>query len=157
VWPIPDCLGREVCPENRIALSWASGLFSRVHYNSYTDMNQLPIITLRQLMIDKEKCIGLQYHHDSYIERLLKEICEAQWSDEYRMSYVLNTVGNLNLIFKTFKGIAWINCRYFSRNKPLKDHGYLEDFTSIRNYNASKDHMPFRIPMSICSKLSGIA
>jgi site-specific recombinase XerD len=54
------------------------------------------------------------------------------------MSYTLNTADNLTLVFKTFKAIAWIDCRHFTQNAATRDHLCVGDYGSIRMYNSSK-------------------
>lgn len=70
-------------------------------------------ITLKNLVIEKEKYIGLKFYTDKVILALVNDLPKVKWSDEYRMNYILNTPGNLDLIFNTFRGIAWINCSHF--------------------------------------------
>ena len=70
-------------------------------------------ITLKNLLIKQQKCIGLLFNADKVIDALVKELPSPKWSNEFKMPYVLNTQSNQNLIFKTFRGVAWINCNYF--------------------------------------------
>ncbi|HTE28808.1 MAG TPA: tyrosine-type recombinase/integrase [Chryseolinea sp.] len=49
------------------------------------------------------------------------------------MVYIANTPENLSAIFTTFKGIAWVNCRYFYRNKPVFSNTQPEDITPIKD------------------------
>ena len=78
------------------------------------------MITLKHLLIDGQKCIGLQYHTDKVINALLSTLPDTKWSTAYNMAYLQNTKSNLDTIFNQFKGVAWINCSYFFRDKPLK-------------------------------------
>jgi len=39
------------------------------------------------------------------------------------MVYVKNTPQNLSAIFHKLKGVAWVNCRYFFKNRPVNTHG----------------------------------
>jgi site-specific recombinase XerD len=48
------------------------------------------------------------------------------------MTYVRNTPANLNAVFSIFKGVAWVNCRYFFKNKPIRTDGIEEDFSSVK-------------------------
>lgn len=50
---------------------------------------------------------------DKVMQALVSNLPEVRWSEEYSMNYILNTPANLNLIFRTFNGVAWINCNYF--------------------------------------------
>jgi len=49
----------------------------------------------------------------------------------------MNTPDNIDAIFRTFKGSAWINCRYFYRNKPLSANSQPVDLTSFKNKAAA--------------------
>ena len=95
-------------------------------------MNQLPVITLRHLMIDGNKCIGMQFYASKIIHALIKTLDSPQWSAQYSMVYITNTPDNVNSIFKTFKGSAWINCRYFYRNKPVFANAQEVDLSSLK-------------------------
>lgn len=92
-------------------------------------------ITLKHLLIDQQKMIGLQFYQDKIIEALIKELPNPNWSEEYSMIYIQNTKENLNLIFSTFRGVAWINCNYFYKNRvinpdnPAIEEGF-KDFQS---------------------------
>jgi len=79
-------------------------------------------ITLKHLLIKKQQCIGLKFNVDKVIQALVRELPSPKWSNEFNMPYVLNTKSNQNLIFNTFRGIAWINCNYFFKDKIL-NHG----------------------------------
>lgn len=78
-------------------------------------MNRPPNITLKHLQISGKKYIGLQFLSNKVIEALLKQIPNVKWSQAFSMFYVLNTKANLNQIFRTFKGVAWINMNSFSQ------------------------------------------
>jgi integrase/recombinase XerD len=47
------------------------------------------------------------------------------------MVFVPNTPAQLAQLFKTFKGEAWINCRYFFKNKPVRTQAIATDLTAI--------------------------
>ena len=70
-------------------------------------------ITIKNLVIHQEKCIGLKFFTDKVVQALVDGLPGLKWSEEYRMNYLENNPANLNLIFKTFKGVAWINCNHF--------------------------------------------
>lgn len=78
-------------------------------------------ITLRHLMVDGKKQIGLQFKADKVIIALVKQLPEAQWNEQYSMYYVPNIPTNLNKIFNTFKGVAWVSCNNFLKNKTLSN------------------------------------
>ena len=77
-------------------------------------------ITLKHLYIDQQKMIGLLFYTDKVLEALIKTLPNAAWSPAYGMFYIENTKKNLNLIFETYRGIAWINCNYFFKNRIIQ-------------------------------------
>lgn len=82
-------------------------------------MTTLPMITLRHLMLDGQPFIGMQFHPNKVVEALIATLADVTWSDEYRMHHVPNTADNLTTLFRTFKGVAWLEGRYFFRNRPV--------------------------------------
>ncbi|MDO6759606.1 tyrosine-type recombinase/integrase [Tamlana sp. 2_MG-2023] len=90
-------------------------------------------ITLKHLLIKDIKQIGLQFTTDKVIHALVKELPDVKWSNEFNMAYIVNTPGNLDLIFKKFKGVAWVNGHYFFDNKPINEHSEPMDITWFRN------------------------
>ncbi|MEP2671575.1 MAG: tyrosine-type recombinase/integrase [Cyclobacteriaceae bacterium] len=95
-------------------------------------MDQLPVITLRHLVINNQKCIGLQFFPTRNILALIKTLDNPQWDDTYNMLYVANREENLEAIFHTFRGIAWVNCRYFFKNKPVNRDAPESDLGLVR-------------------------
>lgn len=96
-------------------------------------MNHLPVITLRHMMINEIKCIGLQFHPNKVIHALVKTLDSPKWSEEYGMVFLTNTTENFNSLFEVFKGVAWINCRYFLRNKPVHTNAQMVDLSPLKN------------------------
>ena len=110
-------------------------------------MQKLPIITLRHLLIDSDRCIGMQFHHSQSIQRLIDTLDKSTWSQQYSMYYVKNTKENFTTLFETFRGIAWINCRYLTKNKPLRngaeetDLSVLKAVTHVKNLPCPNDYI----------------
>ncbi len=75
-------------------------------------------ITLKHLFIDDAKFIGLKYYPHPAIDGLIRTLPELCWSEAYSMHYVANTKKNIGIIFKVFKGVAWVNTGNFFNNKP---------------------------------------
>jgi len=53
------------------------------------------------------------------IQALKKELPEPKWHSVSGCVNILNNKENLNTIFQKFKGVAWIDCRYFFTNRPI--------------------------------------
>jgi hypothetical protein len=80
-------------------------------------------ITLKHLFIDGQKQIGLKFYRDKIIDLCVEALPNIRWSKEFSMPYILNTKQNLELIFKTFRGVARLNCNSFFGNKPILRNG----------------------------------
>jgi len=74
-------------------------------------------ITLKHLMIDGDKKIGLQFYPNKVLNALVKGLPGIKWSDEFNMSYIRNEKRNINLLFDSFRGVAWIEGKYFFDKK----------------------------------------
>ncbi len=79
-------------------------------------------ITLKHLLINGEKKIGLQFYPDKVIQALVKQMPEVKWSSEYSMVFLPNNKSNLKLVYQTFKGVAWINGSTFYGNSRGKQY-----------------------------------
>ena len=96
-------------------------------------MNSQKQITLKHLLINEQKKIGLQFYPDKVIQALIKSLPEVKWSEEFQMVYLPNTQTNFQHIIKAFKGVAWVNMTYFSRNKPIRTCGEELNINSLRH------------------------
>lgn len=108
-------------------------------------------ITLKHLLIDNKKCIGLQFFPNKVIHALVKELPSPKWSEKYMMVYVLNSKFNIDLIFKKFRGVVWINTANFFTNRPIKIGNKTVDVNWYRNRTLEEG---FRVcPESFLQKL----
>lgn len=78
-------------------------------------------ITLKHLMINGHKMIGLKFYPDKVIQSLIKGLPEIKWNSKFGVAYLPNNQINLNKIYSTFKGVAWVDGKYFFRNRPVND------------------------------------
>lgn len=81
-------------------------------------------ITLKHLLIDNKKYIGLHFYSNKALEILIKQLNGIKWSDEFNMYYVPNKKSQLDEIYDTFRGVAWIDSKYFfnhTRSKELNE------------------------------------
>ena len=76
-------------------------------------------VTLKHLLIDGQKQIGLLHYPNKIHSALTKELPDHKWSEEFSKHYVKNERENFNQIMDLFKGVAWVNCTYFFPNKPV--------------------------------------
>jgi integrase/recombinase XerD len=82
-------------------------------------MQKLKNITLKHLLINGDKKIGLKFYPDKVIQALVKTLPNIKWSNAFEMAYLPNTAENLDQIRFTFKEVAWIDGKYFFTNRPL--------------------------------------
>ena len=99
-------------------------------------------ITLKHLLIREKQCIGLQFSSDKVIQALIKGLPNPKWSKTYNMAYIINNKSNLDLIFETFKGVAWINCNYFYTDRKLNSDNNTVDVTWFRQRINKKNFRP---------------
>jgi integrase/recombinase XerD len=90
-------------------------------------------ITLKHLLIQDQKMVGIQFYPNKIIQALIKTLPGVKWSSQYEMVILPNNKDNLDLVFKTFKGVCWINCSYFFTNRPVAVGNEELDVNSIRN------------------------
>ncbi|MDM9630087.1 site-specific tyrosine recombinase/integron integrase [Robiginitalea aurantiaca] len=85
-------------------------------------------ITLKHILVGDKRSIGLQFRADRVLVALVERLPEVGWSDEFGMYFIPNSRDNIALIFKTFKGIAWVNGNYFFGSRPLPTKNNSEKF-----------------------------
>jgi site-specific recombinase XerD len=82
--------------------------------------SKLKKINLKHLYIKDQKQIGLQFIPDKTINTFVKSLPNVKWSNKFGMAYLPNSQSNLNIIFNTFKGIAWVNGAHFFPKQKIK-------------------------------------
>lgn len=82
--------------------------------------SKLKKINLKHLYIKDQKQIGLQFIPDKTVNTFVKTLPNVKWSNEFGMAYLPNSQSNLNIIFNTFKGIAWVNGAHFFPKQKIK-------------------------------------
>ena len=90
-------------------------------------------ISLYHLMIKDQKMIGIKFRPDKVVHALIKSLENPKWSDRYKMVYLPNTRRNRSQIFKTFRGVAWINYSRFLTNRPSNTENHNVDISWFRN------------------------
>jgi len=90
-------------------------------------------VTLKHLLIDHKKCIGIQFNSDKVLQALIEGIPNISWSAEFAMYYLPNLKSNLDLIFKTFHGVAWVNGNYFFQEKIINEKNPILKLDKYRN------------------------
>ncbi|MDC0634994.1 site-specific integrase [Flavobacteriaceae bacterium] len=101
-------------------------------------------ITLKHLLIDNNKYIGLQFYTNKALDIIVKELDYITWSDEFNMYYVPNNKSSLDSIYSIFRGVAWINSKYFfqkTRSKQLTEEFDVEWYRK-RKKCSSHRHCP---------------
>lgn len=89
-------------------------------------------VTLKHLLINEKRFIGLQFNTDKVIHGLVKQLPDVKWSNSFNMPYILNTKENLDQIFKIFNGVVWVNCNYFFDKSTVKETNETIDITWFR-------------------------
>ncbi|MEB8330778.1 tyrosine-type recombinase/integrase [Flavobacteriaceae bacterium KMM 6897] len=81
-------------------------------------MDRLKNITLKHLIIAEQRCIGLQFYSDKVLNAMAQGLPHISYNQEYQLYHLPNTKENLGEIFKTFRGVAWLNCAHFFDKIP---------------------------------------
>lgn len=103
-------------------------------------MRSLKNITLYHLMVNDQKMIGIKFQPDKVIHALIKNLDKPKWSVRHKMVYLLHNKRNLGQIFKTFKGVVWINYNRFLVNKPINPGNEVIDTAWFRNRETLPGH-----------------
>ena len=96
----------------------------------------MPIITLRHLMTDGNPSIGMQFFPNKVVQALTDTLPGVVHSAEHRMHLVPNNPDNLTMIFNTFRGVAWVEGKYFFRNRPVRPDAEPVDMSALRKPKA---------------------
>lgn len=78
-------------------------------------------VSLKHLQLREQHCIGLQFYPDKVIQALVKQLPGARWSKQHSMAFIKYSRANVDLLFKTFKGVAWINGQQFFAKKAVQN------------------------------------
>ena len=90
-------------------------------------------ITLKHLLINQKKFIGLQFTTSRVVQALVDSLPDVSWSQEFGMFFIPNNKSNLELIFKTFRGVAWINGNYFFSERVINEDNPVLNLERYRN------------------------
>ncbi len=99
-------------------------------------------ITLKHLLINNQKQIGIKFQPNKLIQTVLKGLPNIKWSKDFNMVYIENTSNNLNLIFEEFKGVAWVNCAHFFPNNKSKTNN---NPVKVNDFRKRKTHKNYRV------------
>lgn len=105
------------------------------------DMYRKKYITLKHLFMDNVKYVGLQFYPDKVIQALVKGLPGVKWSNTYGMVYIQNTPSNMQTIFSTFKGVAWINGNAFFDKSGAKPRNSVVQAKTIEKIESSKSNI----------------
>ena len=108
-------------------------------------------ITLKHLLLENKRMIGLKFYPNKVIQSLIKELPNPRWTDKYDMVYIKNSPDNLRLILDKFKGVAWVNCSYFFPNRPIKEGNEDLSVDGLRQRQLPQNYR--RCPESYLQKL----
>lgn len=95
-------------------------------------------ITLRNIVVDNIKKIGLDYYSDPIVNALIKSLEGINWSEDFRMYYIEYSKKNIQRIMSKFRGIAWINFKYFYKDTPINWEKDEPDFKELNRLYENK-------------------
>ena len=110
------------------------------------ESSKLYKITLKHLMLKGEKKIGMQFYPNKVMNALVRSLPYVKFNKQFNMAYITNTKENLDLIFNVFRGVAWVDGKYFFLNKTLNNNNLAISKKTIQN-------IPTEIPAKYLDKL----
>ena len=93
---------------------------------------------MKHIFYQEKQYIGLKFYPDKVIQALVKQIPSPKWHQESGCVIIENNSSNLTQIFTQFKGVAWVNCQYFFKDKPVHTHNPVLSVDDIRNHHCHK-------------------
>ncbi len=114
-------------------------------------MQHKRFITLRHIIENNAPFTGLQFKTDKVIEALVKDLSNVKWSEKNTMYYVPNIKMQLDEVFTIFKGIAWIDVRFFYERNRSKNLNEKRDTHWIQQRTLPSNHK--KCPDSYINKL----
>ena len=99
-------------------------------------------ITLKHLLIDSKRQIGLQYYPNKVIDALVMQLPNHAWSEEFSMHYVPNNKATLTEVMNTFKGVAWLNGSSFFGKEYRTFNEAPPDINGYRKRNLPAHYRP---------------
>ena len=96
-------------------------------------MDKRKRITLKNVIVESEKHIGLLHSQDKVLEALVQSLDNSAWSDELKMYTVPKSTVALQRIFKKFRGVAWVDLKYYYPNRPLHQGSQPLNLDGYRN------------------------
>jgi site-specific recombinase XerD len=103
-------------------------------------MQHKRFITLRHILENNAPFAGLQFKTDKVIEALVKDLSNVKWSEKNTMYYVPNIKMQLDELFTLFKGIAWIDVRFFYERNRSKNLNENRDTNWMQQRKLSSNH-----------------
>ena len=85
----------------------------------FLSMNTMKQVFLRHHLIDGVKMIGIEYRQDKVIHALAMGLSGAKWDNDLNCILVGNNPTQIGAIFSAFKGVAWVNGKYFFGDRPV--------------------------------------
>lgn len=107
-------------------------------------------ITLKHLLINNKKYIGIQFIANKSIEAILQKQNLYRWNETYNMYCALNTPDNLNFVFSSFRGVSWINGAHFFESKRK---GKNESEVNLDAFRLLNQHKKNPLPEAYLTKL----
>jgi len=96
-------------------------------------VKNLNSITLRHLVIEGKRMIALEYNSSPTLDALVKSLGDVKWSKKFGLYYIENSKTTLDQIYKIFRGVAWINSKYFFKDKLVNKDVVEPDYSRYKN------------------------
>ena len=110
-------------------------------------------VTLYHTVLQGRKFIGLKFYPDKVLQALVKQqLPDPKWDSKNNLVIIENNRSNLNKIFSTFRGVAWVSTRYFFEQKRTNLTNPLLSVDDFRKRKVEKGYKT--VPESFCKSRS---
>ena len=110
------------------------------------ESSKMQQVTLKHLLINGERKIGLQFYPNKILNALVKGLPGVRWSKQFNMAHIDNNKQNISLILNTFRGVAWVDGKYFFDKKPVNANNKAPNVSLV-------EHFYGKVPNSFLDKL----
>jgi integrase/recombinase XerD len=109
-------------------------------------------ISLKNILIDGEAKIGLKLSGSGHLTQLVQGLPEVSYSNSMGLYYLPAGKESIGLVFKYFRGKAWINGAGFFTKKSAGKQKEISDLSKIRKQYESDD-LATVVPLEYVEKL----
>lgn len=75
------------------------------------------VVSLHYIYLDRTKHVGIRFVFNSTLKVIAEELIGAVWNEKHNAFIIAYSSSNLNLIFNSYRGNAWVNTKDISKKE----------------------------------------